>query len=102
MKQVLRDCWKELVRQLFSAKVSSRLIYTRNARLNMLEYRLTERQLAEVFTRGKLVKKGVIAKDGMRVRAREYNGYHIGLFYTFDKVRAAYVIVSCWKSKSRK
>ena len=94
MKQFLGDCLKEVCKQLFSTKPSSRIIYTKNSRKKMSEYRITEEQVTEVFTKGENV------KEGMRVR--KYNGYHIGICYSFDKQRYGYVIISCWKSKIRK
>ena len=94
MKKFLKACLKEAFKQLVGTKKSSRFVYTKNARLKMSEYRITERQINEVFTRGRNVKEGMMTRD--------YNGYHIGIFYTVDKATAASVIISCWKRKSRK
>ena len=94
MKKFLKACLKEVLKQIFGTKPSQKFIFTKNARLKMSEYRITERQINEVFTRGRNV------KEDMRIR--DYNGYHIGIFYTVDKATNAYVIISCWKRKSRK
>jgi hypothetical protein len=64
--------------------------FTKNARMKMQEWSLSEADIKDVFYHG-----GTIIKQNMVVK--KYNGYEIGLYYFQDKQTGRCIISSAWK-----
>ena len=98
MYTFLKDCLKEIARQVFGVHSQSnrtgKLVLTKHALRKMYENRLTKRHIRDTFARGELVKENMII--------REYNGYAIGLLVKYDAAKNQQVLLSCWKRKSWK
>jgi hypothetical protein len=64
--------------------------YTKNAKVKMDEWHLSEKDIEDVFYHG-----GIVIKPQMMVK--KYNGYEIGLYFFQDKQTGRHIISSVWK-----
>ena len=94
MSRFFKSWIKDILKQLFgtSPSRSGDILISRHAYIKMLEYKLTEKHITDVFAHGEIVKKNMII--------RKYNGYQIGLIFDYDEEAPVNVIISCWKRKS--
>jgi hypothetical protein len=83
---------KAIFTQIVGTQKNSLFVFTKHAKRRMVEYRVTEKQVTEVFYKGSHLKEGMMS--------REYNGYQIGIVFKHDVEKREIVIISCWRQKN--
>ena len=85
---ILKAIWK----QIKGTRTNYRFVFTKHAKRRMVEYRVSEKQIKEVFSKGSAFKENMMSRD--------YNGYQIGILFKQDAEKREIVIISCWRQKS--
>lgn len=91
-KQIFLVIWREITKSTPKEKRKTyQFVLTRNTRQKMVEHRVSEKQIQEVFYKGTMFKENMMSRD--------YNGYRIGIYFKKDFDRKEIVIISCWRNK---
>ena len=101
MKQIMKDLWMEIFRQVFGVQKprGGKLVLTRHAFQNMTEHNIDRETLENAFRHGKRGRAGMIL--------HKYARYSIGLYYkrvqstikNLGQPENTYLITTCWKGK---
>ena len=96
MRDILKSLLTEAKNQILGSSPGTAqnnlLKYTKKCKEKMLEHRLTEADVEDVFRRGEKRREMLI---------RRFNGYEIGMYYFQDNKTGEYVVTAAWRSERK-